>query len=117
MPGTFTDPPHELSPEQVRERLEGGEIELVDVREPYEWEAGRIAGARHIELERLAGRADELPKDRAIVFQYRLGARSAMATQAFRAAGWDAYNMSGAITEWVRRGLPLEPEGGRVADH
>ena len=50
MPGTFTDPPHELSPEQVRERLEGGEIELVDVREPYEWEAGRIAGARHIEL-------------------------------------------------------------------
>ena len=117
MPGTFTDPPHELSPEQVRERLEGGEIELVDVREPYEWEAGRIAGARHIELERLAGRADELPKDRAIVFQCRLGARSAMATQAFRAAGWDAYNLNGGIIEWVRRGLPIEPEDGEVAPH
>ncbi|TML78560.1 MAG: rhodanese-like domain-containing protein [Actinobacteria bacterium] len=117
MPGTFTDPPHELSPEQVRERLEGGEIELVDVREPYEWEAGRIAGARHIELERLAGRADELPKDRPIVFQCRLGARSAMATQAFRAAGWDAYNMTGGITAWVERGLPIEPDGGYVAEH
>ncbi len=115
--GSFTDSEHELEPEQVRDRLERGEIELVDVREPYEWEAGRIAGARHIELERLASRADELPRDRPIVFQCRLGARSAMATQAFRAAGWDAYNMSGGITEWVARGLPIEPEGGRVADH
>ena len=45
------------------------------------------------------------------------GARSAMATQAFRAAGWDAYNMSGGITAWADRGLPLEPEDGRVAEH
>jgi hydroxyacylglutathione hydrolase/adenylyltransferase/sulfurtransferase len=116
-PGSFTDPEHALEPEEVRERLGRGEIELVDVREAYEWEAGRIAGARHIELERLAGRADELPRDRPVVFQCRLGARSAMATQAFRAAGWDAYNMSGGIRRWADRGLPLEPDGGRVADH
>jgi len=89
----------------------------VDVREQYEWDAGRIAGARHIELERLAGRAEELPRDRPIVFQCRLGARSAMATQAFRAAGWDAYNLTGGIMAWVERGLPIEPEGGRVAEH
>ena len=117
VPGTFTDPSHELEPEQVRERLERGEVELVDVREQYEWDAGRIAGARHIELERLAGRAEELPRDRPIVFQCRLGARSAMATQAFRAAGWDAYNLTGGIMAWVERGLPIEPEGGRVAEH
>jgi rhodanese-related sulfurtransferase len=115
--GSFTDPEHELEPEQVRERLERGEIELVDVREPHEWDAGRIAGARHIELERLAGRAEELPRDRPIVFQCRLGARSAMATQAFRAAGWDAYNMNGGIQLWADRGLPLEPDDGHVADH
>jgi rhodanese-related sulfurtransferase len=115
--GSFTDPEHELSPEQVSELLQRGEIELIDVREPHEWEAGRIAGAKHIELERLAGRSDEIPRDRRVVFQCRLGARSAMATQAFRAAGWDAYNMDGGIAEWERRGLPLEPQGGRVADH
>jgi rhodanese-related sulfurtransferase len=114
---SFTDPAHALEPEEVRERLARGEIELVDVREQYEWEAGRIAGARHIELERLAGRAEELPRDRPIVFQCRLGARSAMATQAFRAAGWDAHNMSGGIRRWADRGLPLEPDGGHVADH
>ena len=115
--GSFTDPQHELEPEEVRERLERGEVELIDVREQYEWDAGRIPGARHIELERLAGRADELPHDRPIVFQCRLGARSAMATQAFRAAGWDAYNMNGGIQLWTDRGLPLEPDDGHVADH
>ena len=115
--GSFTDPEHELQPEQVQERLARDEIYLVDVREQYEWDAGRIAGARHIELERLAGRAGELPRDRPLVFQCRLGARSAMATQAFRAAGWDAYNLNGGITEWVRRGLPIEPEDGEVAHH
>ena len=115
--GSFTDPEHELSPEQVRDRLERGEIDLIDVREQYEWDAGRIAGARHIELERLAGRAGEIDRERPVVFQCRLGARSAMATQAFRTAGWDAYNLTGGITEWVRRGLPIEPEDGYVAEH
>ena len=115
--GSFTDPDHELQPEQVLDRLSRGEIELIDVREQYEWDAGRIGGARHIELERLAGRAQEVPRDRPVVFSCRLGARSAMATQAFRAAGWDAYNLAGGITEWVRRGLPIEPEDGEVAVH
>lgn len=114
---SFADPDHELSPQRVQEMIDAGEIELVDVREQYEWDAGRIAGARHIELERLAARADELPRDRPIVFQCRLGARSAMATQAFRASGWDAYNLSGGIQAWVDGGLPIEPDGGEVAGH
>jgi hydroxyacylglutathione hydrolase/adenylyltransferase/sulfurtransferase len=115
--GSFTDSQHELAPEEVRDRLARGEIDLIDVRQQYEWDAGRIAGARHIELERLAGRAGEVPRDRPVVFQCRLGARSAMATQAFRAAGWDASNMDGGIRLWVERGLPIEPANGVVADH
>jgi rhodanese-related sulfurtransferase len=115
--GAFSDTEFDLDPKRVNEILEAGEAVLVDVREMYEWDAGRIAGARHIELERLAGRAAELPRDRPVVFLCRLGARSAMATQAFRAAGWDAYNLSGGIRRWADRGLPLEPAGGQVADH
>src|SRR4051812_14968505 len=113
----FTDPEHELSPAQVEELLTSGEADLVDVREPYEWDAGRIPGARHIELERLAARAEELPQDRKVVFQCRLGVRSAMAMQAFRASGWDAYHLKGGIQAWADAGLPMEPEGGVVADH
>jgi rhodanese-related sulfurtransferase len=113
----FTDPAHELTPRQVEEALDTDAIVLIDVREPYEWEAGRIAGAKHIELERLASKADDVPTDKKVVFICRLGVRSAMAMQAFRASGWDAYHLGGGIQRWVDDGLPLEPEGGYVADH
>jgi rhodanese-related sulfurtransferase len=108
---------HELSPEDVRDRLERGEIELIDVREQYEWDAGRIPGAKHVALAQLSDRAAEIPHDRPVVFQCAVGARSAMATDAFRASGWDAYNMAGGIAAWVELGLPLEPADGHVASH
>jgi rhodanese-related sulfurtransferase len=113
----FTDPAHELTPAQLKEGLDNGELELIDVREPYEWDAGRIAGASHIELERLASRAEDVPHDRKVVFLCRLGVRSAMAMQAFRASGWDAYHLGGGIQRWADEGLPLEPDDGYVAEH
>jgi rhodanese-related sulfurtransferase len=115
--GAFSDTEFDLPPQRVKEILDAGEAELVDVREPYEWDAGRIPGAKHIELERLAGRAEELPKDRPVIFQCRVGRRSALATDAFRAVGYDAYNMRGGIEAWAEEGLPLEPEDGTVAEH
>ena len=113
----FSDTEYDLAPGRVKELLDGGEAQLVDVREPYEWDAGRIAGALHIELERLAGRSDELDREKPVIFHCRVGRRSALATQAFRAAGYDAYNMTGGIQAWAEAGLPLEPDGGTVADH
>jgi hydroxyacylglutathione hydrolase/adenylyltransferase/sulfurtransferase len=113
----FGDSGIDVTPERVAELLAEGSAQVVDVREPYEREAGRIAGTRHIELERLASQAETIDRDRPVVFYCRLGARSGMAAQAFRAAGWEAFNMHGGITLWDERGLPLEPDGGHVADH
>src|SRR6476661_6709698 len=113
--GTFDTPEIDLTPEQAREILAGGDAQLIDVREQYEWDAGRIAGARHVELERLAAQAETIDKDRPVIFQCRLGARSAMATQAFRTAGYEAWSMAGGLRRWAEEGLPLEPEDGRVA--
>ena len=102
----------ELSPREVADLLD--RVQLVDVREGYEFEAGRIAGARHVELARLADEAESLDRDRPLVFYCRVGARSAMATQAFRASGYDAHNMAGGLVSWAESGLPLE---GAVAEH
>jgi rhodanese-related sulfurtransferase len=113
---SFATPDIEVTPQQAKEMLDEG-AQLVDVRESYEWDEGRIAGARHIELERLAAQAETIDKDRPVIFQCRLGARSAMATQAFRTAGYEAWSMAGGLERWAAEGLPLEPEGGRVADH
>ena len=52
-----------------------------------------------------------------MVFYCRTGARSAAATQAFRASGFRAFNMAGGLVVWDEKGLPLSPEGGTVADH
>ena len=63
----------------------------------------------------LAAQAETIDRDRPVVFYCRSGARSAMATEAFRGAGFDAHNMAGGLLDWDATGLPLEPEGGYVA--
>jgi rhodanese-related sulfurtransferase len=107
----------DVSPAWVRERHEAGEIELIDVRESYEWEAGHIGGARHIELGLVASEASTIDKDKPVVFYCAVGSRSGMAAQAFRRAGYDAHSMDGGITAWDEQGLPLEPSDGQVAGH
>jgi rhodanese-related sulfurtransferase len=104
-----------MDPRQAAELVSEGRAQLVDVREPYEHEAGRIAGSLHIELQRLAGEAATLDRERPILFYCRTGSRSALAADAFAASGFDARNLDGGLEAWVAAGLPIEPEGGRVA--
>ena len=113
----LSDPEIEKTPQEVADALAEGRVQLVDVREPYEWEAGRIEQARHLELERLSSQAETIDKDRPVVFQCRAGVRSLMAAQAFKRAGYDAWSMAGGIAAWHEAGLPLVPEDGTVADH
>lgn len=109
-------PGEDLTPRQVAELLEREDVQLVDVRQAHEHEAGRIAGDRLIELAALSEQAATIDRDRPVVLYCRSGARSAMAAQALRQAGWDAHNMSGGLLDWTAAGLPIEPEGGYVAD-
>ncbi len=104
----------DYTPQEVSKLLADGEIQLIDVRETYENDAGRIAGGRLIELGRLTSEAHTIDQGRPVVFYCRSGARSAMATQAFAEAGYDAHNMAGGIIAWDAEGLPLEPDGGYV---
>lgn len=109
--------PESLAPERVAELHAAGEIELVDVREPYEREAGRVAGSRHIEFAQLSQEAGSIDGDRPLVLYCRMGGRSSVAVQAFKASGYDAHNMEGGLLAWAEKGLPLDPENGSVADH
>ena len=113
----FRDENIEVEPERARELIEAGDVQLVDVRESYEVEAGRIDGSRHIELERLASQAETIDRAKPVLFYCRLGARSGMAANAFRRAGYEAYSLTGGLSAWQERGLPLDPEDGTVADH
>src|SRR5450755_3760211 len=108
----------ELDPERVAAlQHEDASVQLIDVREPYEREAGHIADSRHLELVRLTGEAATIAREHPVVFYCRVGARSLMAAQAFRAAGYEAYSMAGGLRRWAQEGRPLSPEGATVADH
>ena len=113
----MNDEKTDLGPRAVADLLREADAQLVDVRRPDEHEAGRIAGDVHIELESLPSQAGSIDHERPVVFYCRSGSRSALATQAFRASGYRAYNLDGGLVAWVAGGLPIEPEDGSVADH
>jgi hydroxyacylglutathione hydrolase/adenylyltransferase/sulfurtransferase len=107
----------EVTPEQTQAALAEDQAQLIDVREDYEWEAGRIDGALHISLQDLGANAAKVDSDRPVIFHCRVGSRSAMAAQAFRGVGIDAYSMAGGLVRWADENRPLVPEGGHVASH
>jgi rhodanese-related sulfurtransferase len=107
----------DYTPQEVFDLTRNGDVQLIDVRTAAEVEAGRISGGRHIELSDLQGQVESIDRNRPVVFYCRSGSRSAMATAAFRGAGFDAHNMSGGLLDWVARGLPIDPPDGHVAGH
>jgi rhodanese-related sulfurtransferase len=120
MPMSSSEQPEqiEVDPERLLAWLgEDPGVQVIDVREPHEHDAGHIDGTRHIPLGSLTAEAATVDRERPVVFYCRVGARSLMAAQAFRAAGFPAYSMSGGLARWAQEGRPLAPEGGEVADH
>ena len=107
----------DITPEQADALVRGEDAQLIDVREDYEWDAGRIGGARHIVLGEVASQASTIDQGRPVVFYCRVGSRSAMAADAFRRAGYDAYSLHGGLEAWAGDGRPLEPADGTVASH
>jgi rhodanese-related sulfurtransferase len=105
----------EVSREEARKLIDEG-AQLIDVRADHEWEAGRIAGATHVPLPELPQHIDEIEKDRPVVVYCRGGNRSSMATAALNDAGFDAVKLTEGIVGWGQDELPMEPEGGYVAE-
>jgi rhodanese-related sulfurtransferase len=97
-----------MEPEITPDELDSqSDTTLVDVRRPDEWAEGHIAGATHIPLDELQGRAAEVP-DGPVVFYCKTGDRAEMAAAAFRSAGRDAASLTGGVEGWQAAGRPLE---------
>ncbi len=105
----------DLAPDEAEAKVAAG-AQLIDIRQPNEWEAGHIGGSVHIPLEQMPARAGGLDRDREIVLACRSGSRSAFATAALREAGFEAFNLGGGLRAWVEAGKRIEPADGTVAD-
>jgi sulfur-carrier protein adenylyltransferase/sulfurtransferase len=107
---TEPEAPFEIGVAELKERLDTGEaLELVDVREPFEWRIANLGdyGARMIPMGEVAARADELDPAREIVVYCRSGARSGDVVRYLREQGFArARNLRGGILAW---GAEIDP--------
>ena len=84
------------------------DLTVLDVREQHEWDAGHIAGARHVPMGDVPTRLDELdPQQRTLVVCH-LGGRSARVTAWLTDQGHDVVNLEGGMDAWEAAGRPVE---------
>jgi molybdopterin/thiamine biosynthesis adenylyltransferase/rhodanese-related sulfurtransferase len=102
----------EIAPLEVKAKLDRGEnFQLIDVREPHEWQIGHIPGAKLIPLGELPKRVNELDSAVEIVAHCKSGVRSAKACDFLRQAGFKKVsNMSGGILAWSDKVDPSVPK-------
>jgi rhodanese-related sulfurtransferase len=106
-----TDEPFErVDAAKGKALLEVGGLAWIDVREPAEWQRGRIPGAKLVPLNTLLLSARQhLQGVEKVVFYCAQGIRSAVACEVAAAIGLTTvYNLEGGIEDWVRRGHPVE---------
>ncbi|MEV4155734.1 adenylyltransferase/sulfurtransferase MoeZ [Nocardia salmonicida] len=97
---------------ELKDLLDADKIELIDVREPVEWDIVHIAGATLIPKDRiLSGEAlSELPQHKPIVLHCKTGIRSAEALAALKRAGFaDATHLQGGVVAWAKQVDPSLP--------
>ena len=85
---------------------------ILDVRDPYEFDAGHIPGAINIPMDQLPVRIEELDPDTDYYVICRTGGRSARATPYMEMHGYSAFNVAGGCGAWLEAEKPLVSETG-----
>lgn len=87
-------------------------LQVIDVREQDEWEAGHVRGALHIPLDEVASERHSVDRDKPVVTVCRTGARSSAAADLLREVGVDAHSLEGGLRAWAAAGQPLVDSTG-----
>jgi hydroxyacylglutathione hydrolase len=89
--------------------MQQGRVQVLDVRDDYEWDEKHIPGAVHRYVGHLEDNLPALPRDSEIVVHCSVGHRSGVAASILKRNGFTRiHNMLGGITAWKKLGLPLE---------
>jgi adenylyltransferase/sulfurtransferase len=103
----------EINATEFKQRLDNGDdIQVIDVREPNEYEIARIPGTKLIPLGQVVSRMDEIEEGRETVVHCKGGVRSAKAIEALTQAGFKGklINLKGGITAWSNDVDPSVPK-------
>lgn len=92
------------------EQLGPASVQLVDVREPEEYAAARVPGARLIPLATIPGHLEQLDRARPVYLICATGGRSSNAAEWLVAQGFDAVNVAGGTKAWVLSGRNVDSD-------
>lgn len=98
------------TPQEAKAMITKGNVVVVDVRTPQEWNAGHLAGAVLVDFydANFESNIKKVAKDKNVVVYCARGRRSASAAEKMTAWGWkDVTNMTGGYSAWSEAGLPV----------
>jgi sulfur-carrier protein adenylyltransferase/sulfurtransferase len=105
---TFEEPFRRIQPDEARTLIDSGQVTVVDVREPWEYEKDHIANAKLIPLARIIGNPTQITTDH-VVFVCEVGQRSGVAAEVAASLGYEnLYNLEGGMSAWRSHGYPVE---------
>ncbi|WP_116051460.1 MBL fold metallo-hydrolase [Amycolatopsis palatopharyngis] len=101
----------QITVHELEERLERGDVHLLDVRQPAEWANGHAPGATHITGAELPGRLDDVDDSKPVAVACGSGYRSSVAASLLARAGHSSIvNVAGGMTAWNHAKLPIQDE-------
>lgn len=103
----------EITATELKQRLDkGDDIQIIDVREPNEFDIGRIPNSTLIPLGQVLTRMNEIDPERETVMHCKMGGRSAKAIDALKRSGFTGklVNLAGGITAWSNDVDPSVPK-------
>jgi molybdopterin/thiamine biosynthesis adenylyltransferase/rhodanese-related sulfurtransferase/molybdopterin converting factor small subunit len=103
----------EITATELKQRLDkGDDLQIIDVREPHEYEIGKIPNSQLIPLGQVLNRMNEIDPERETVVHCKMGGRSAKAIDALQRSGFTGrlVNLKGGITAWSNEVDPSVPK-------
>ena len=98
-----------ISVSEAKEKIDAGNVQVVDTRTPGEYMGGHVPDALNIPHMATVSRKDDLEAGMEILFICETGARSALAAEFAAALGFkDLYNVEGGTQAWKKAGYPVE---------
>ena len=99
-----------ISPQDAKKLIDKGEVVVLDVRTPDEWNSGHIEGAKlnNVYDDTFVEKLSKMDKDSTTIVYCRSGARSARAQSVMKQQGFKSVvNMTGGMNGWLALDYPV----------
>ncbi len=103
----------QMSVHELHRRIGDPDLQVVDVRQPAEWDDGHVPGARYAFLPEIPERIDEFDRSKPLVCYCGTGYRASIGASLFKRAGFDVRSVPGSMDGWLAAGYPVVTPGRR----